>query len=95
MIINDFNVVSVSIFPAKAKPPLIIDPHAMLACSFSLQSFKPVARRRSHIGQRDSGIELPQLALRHSLDRTEARNPLPAMEPVGVFRPEAPNHANL
>jgi len=42
MIVNDFHVVSISVLPAKADPPLIVDPDAVLAVAVKL--LQPVSR---------------------------------------------------
>ena len=42
VVIDDFHVVSVSIAPEKADPPLIIDPNAVLALSPPPECFKPM-----------------------------------------------------
>jgi len=46
MVINDLNVVSVTLVPRKANPPLIIDPDAVLPSAIPAQRFQPVSRWR-------------------------------------------------
>jgi hypothetical protein len=68
--IGDFNIFSASIGPAKADPKLIIDSDAVLSCAVPNKRLKPIARRRTEIGQRHSGIEHVQLPYRDFGDVT-------------------------
>jgi hypothetical protein len=43
MIVNDFNVVSISVLPMKADPPLIVDPNAVLAVPVAVRLLYPVS----------------------------------------------------
>jgi hypothetical protein len=43
VIIHDFHIVR-TCFPAKAKPPLVVDSNAVLAFPVSEQGLKPIAR---------------------------------------------------
>jgi hypothetical protein len=51
MVVCYFNVIGVSVFPAKADPPLIIGPDTVLPLPISLQGFEPVARRHPEVFQ--------------------------------------------
>jgi hypothetical protein len=51
MIVDDLYVVSVSFFPHKANPPLVIDTNAVLPFAVSLERMKSVAARRAQIHQ--------------------------------------------
>jgi len=44
MIVNDFHVVSISVLPMKADPPLIVDPNAVLAVPAAVKLLQPVSR---------------------------------------------------
>jgi len=42
MIINDFNIMRIALAPTKTDPPLIINPNAVLASTFSGQRLKTI-----------------------------------------------------
>jgi hypothetical protein len=44
VVIGDFDIMGVSVFPAEADPPLLVDADAELAVAISLQRFEPVGR---------------------------------------------------
>jgi hypothetical protein len=47
MVVDEFDVVSVIVFPAEAEPPLTIDANAELPSTISLQRFQSIAGRRA------------------------------------------------
>jgi hypothetical protein len=51
MIVDDLHVVSVSVIPHKANPPLVIDTDTVLARAVSFQSMEPVASGRQQVRQ--------------------------------------------
>jgi hypothetical protein len=44
MVINDLNVVRITVFPDKADAPLLVDPDAVPAFSVMMQSFQMIGR---------------------------------------------------
>ena len=42
MVVNDFNILGISLAPAKTYAPLVVDTNAPLSASASLQLFKPL-----------------------------------------------------
>jgi hypothetical protein len=46
MIVHDLDIQRVIGAPAKAHPPLVVDPNAVLALAIALQCFEPVAGRK-------------------------------------------------
>lgn len=68
MVVDDFDVVSVTCLPSEADTPLIVDPDAPLSRAITSKSLETVPRRNSKIVQGDGGIELPELAQRDTLD---------------------------
>jgi len=71
MIIHDFNLRCVSVFPNEAQPELIVDADAVPALPVAFQCFKRVAWRLE-IAQSFSGIELEQFANGHFLDSAKS-----------------------
>lgn len=67
MIIDNLDIVGVSTFPAKADPPLIIDPDAPLAIAVTGKLFQPVARWDTQKVESGGAAKLFQLALGNSL----------------------------
>ena len=51
MIVSDFDIHSSLARPAKAYSPLVVDSDAVLACTVATQSFEPMGRGNSKIGQ--------------------------------------------
>jgi hypothetical protein len=45
VVVDDFDFIRITFFPAKTNSPLIVDPDAMLSGSIALQSLQPVSRR--------------------------------------------------
>ena len=61
MIVGDLHVVGISAFPAKANPPLVVDPDAVLILAISGELFETVPRGHSEIAQRVSRVEQEEL----------------------------------
>jgi hypothetical protein len=59
MIVNDFHVVSISVLPIKADPPLIVDPNAVLAVPVAVKLLQSVSRE-GQIAQAGGRIQLLQ-----------------------------------
>ena len=45
MVINNFNLLCMAIYPYEANAPLVVDANAVLPRAVTAQSFEPVARR--------------------------------------------------
>jgi len=67
MIVDDLHVVGVAFAPAKADPPSVVDPHAVLAFSITAQCLKAVSRRHAQIVELPSPVQVEQLATSGSL----------------------------
>jgi len=59
-----FNVLRAKGRPDKTQTPLIVDAHAVLIASVTLEFFRPVTRRCRPIAQFDRAVQLFQLATR-------------------------------
>lgn len=77
VVVDDFNVISVSILKAKADAPLVVDPDAIRTTSITLQSFKPIPRRYVQGTETISNVKLHQFALGKSLQIYELPNSIP------------------
>jgi hypothetical protein len=49
MVVDDLDVMGISVLPAEADTPLIIDADAVLSGSVATQRFQPVVRRDAQI----------------------------------------------
>jgi hypothetical protein len=58
VVIHYFNVVCITIDPAEADPPLIVDANAVLPLTILVQRFQPISWRYPQV----SGTELAKLA---------------------------------
>jgi hypothetical protein len=63
VIVNDLDVMCVTLLPSEDDPPLVIDPDAVFATTLSFERLKSVPGRRSEVTQfvgRVEKIELPE-----------------------------------
>jgi len=68
MVVDDLDLVSVSVPPHEADTPLVIDADAMGSCSIAFEGFESVARRHPQIFQGFCSVEHHQLAQRGPFD---------------------------
>jgi hypothetical protein len=59
VVINDLDLVSISLLPNKANSELIIDTDAKLAVTVLLQSFQPVPRGALQVLERICSVQHP------------------------------------
>jgi hypothetical protein len=72
MVINDLDVVDISLSPGEANPPFVIDPDTMLPLAVAFQSLKPVAWRNLQVLERFGAMEIQELPPRDSLKAPKA-----------------------
>jgi len=92
MVIDDLDVVSVSLAPHEADAPLVVDANTVLSLPDATKRFKPVARRGGQVPELRGGIELSQFPLRDPLKSPKPLHPLPPVEAFGILRPEGLDH---
>ncbi len=92
VIVNDLNVIAVTVVPAKTETPLVVNTNAVLARPVALQSFQMISRRTGHIIQNDSAVQLAQFSLRNPFNGAEAGGALPLMETLRISTAEALDH---
>lgn len=96
MIVGDLHIVGVTISPAKANPPLIVDPDAVLALSISGELFEAVSRRHSEIAQQVSCVKQEELLQGHPVNTLwEPFRALAIEDSLGLWVIEAPNHRTI
>ena len=57
MVIHDLDLLGIRAGPAKANPPLVVDPDRVLAAPAAAQRLQPVARWQAEEGEFDGGID--------------------------------------
>jgi hypothetical protein len=61
VIVGDFHIEGITVFPAEANPPLIVDPDAVLTLSIPGKPFEAIPGRHSQIGQGIGCVEHEEL----------------------------------
>lgn len=93
MIINDLDLVSVSINPPETDSPLIVDANAVLSGAISFQTFEAVAVRKSQVLKPSGTCKQFKLSAGDSFDRHETTDKFVICQPLSVARTEGSNHA--
>lgn len=60
MIVDDFNIVGITVTPNETNPPLVIDANGMLTFAIAVQRFQPVTGRGAKVRKRLSVVNLGQ-----------------------------------
>lgn len=68
MVIDDFDLVRMVVFPNEANSPLVVDTDRMLPVPVALQRFKPVAGRHAEIVESLGNVQQTQFAKRGVLN---------------------------
>jgi hypothetical protein len=92
VVINNFDLVGVSIAPHETDPPLIVNANAVLTLSISVQRLQPVARRSGQVAQLRCAIELPQFSTSHAFNCPKAPAGHPLMQSAGLRTTERLDH---
>lgn len=93
MVVTDFDIVGVSLFPAKADAPLVVDTDGRLPCAVACEFFKAVARWVGQVAVFCCGVEHEQLAFGLAGERAElAGGDACGVELVGMFAGEGFDH---
>lgn len=64
MVVDDFDVESISARPAKTDAPAVVDPDAVLPQAVAVKSFEPVPGRRAQELERAGGMEQREFPFR-------------------------------
>jgi hypothetical protein len=75
VVIDDFDIVCITAFPAKADAPLIVNADTMLALSFSNELLKSIGRRDPEVVDRLCSVQNQEPAKGYALNPRE----LPSM----------------
>jgi hypothetical protein len=92
VVVYDFNIVGIGVFPGEADAPLVIDADAVLPFSITLQSFQMIARRLLQVLQVPCAVEIEQLAPCLALYRFEPDHKNVMEQGLSVFAAERLDH---
>src|SRR5450759_2084123 len=91
-IVNDFDIVGMSIVPTKADSVPIVDPDAMLPDASPFQWLQPVAGRSQELAQLGCEVQHPQFSPCNGFDVDETGDPFALEQPFGIGASERPDH---
>jgi hypothetical protein len=96
MVIDNLDLLGVSIVPTKANPPLVIDANTMLALAIPNQGLQPIAGRLTEGIQRDRSGQHGKFPLSraHKIGRKLFRRRAQPTR-LGSFAFETADHGNL
>lgn len=92
VVINDLDVVSISIDEAETKPPLVVDPDAARPLAVTSQHLEPVAGWCPQETECCRGIQLGELTSGNSLKVSETPHSITFGKSLGVLAVKTPNH---
>jgi hypothetical protein len=93
VVVTDLDVMGVSIPPAEADPPLVVDSNAVLARTVPDQALQPVAGRHTEFLEPLGGIQQQQLAVSSPLNiRRQLAGALSFKNLPGLGISEGSNH---
>jgi len=95
MIVYNFNLVSIRAGPAKADPPLVVYPNAVLSLAIPFQEFQLVAWRHRHLPNFGGGVQGQQLSPGVALDRRwKTTRHLRSEQSLCLHTPKAYDHTS-
>jgi len=96
VIVHDFDLVGIAIFPYKADAPLVVDANAVLPCPVVLQGLKPVARWEAQGVKARCGVQLRELTPGNGVQcRRQAANVFTGEDAGGVLVRERLDHGQI
>ncbi len=92
MIVDYLNFKRVAFNPAKADPPLVVDPNTVLTSPIAGQGFQPIPRNRSQVGNGCHRVNVIELPFRHHGDTLKLPAELAPEDLLSFLVPERPDH---
>jgi hypothetical protein len=93
MVVNDLDVMRVTISPMETHPPLVIDANAVLPFTVPRQFLQPVPWRDSKVVKRVCGVKHDQFSLGRPLNvPRQLPCAFPPKDLLGLAIAEAPDH---
>lgn len=92
MVIHDFNIIGIAVFPSKTNTPLPIDADAVLAGAVAVQRLKPVAGQGHKVLDGFCIVQNFQTPLGLGGKSGELPDALPVEKRLGLFATESFDH---
>jgi hypothetical protein len=92
VIVDNLDLVRISITPRETNPPLIVDSYTVFAFPVTVQGLQTIPRRRCQIAQFYSAIDLAQLSPCYLLNRPKTPAALALVKPLGLRATERLDH---
>jgi hypothetical protein len=84
VIVDNLDIVRVSVLPPKADAPLVVDANAVLTLSVTAQRFEPIAGRDAQVLKRACSMQVQELSPCLPLDRAKPGDEFIVKEPGRV-----------
>jgi hypothetical protein len=94
MVVDDLDIVRVTVLPTETDTPLVVYTDAVLALAIATQRLKPVTRRNQQVLKCPRPVEVEQLPSCLTLDHPEPRHQLIPKKQGGVAVAERTDHIN-
>jgi hypothetical protein len=92
VIIDDLDIVSITLAPYETKSPLVINPNAMLAAPVAFQCLQAISRWNTQVGQPPGPVQVQQLSPGNAFNGAKTWN-YPVVEKQRcIGAPEGPDH---
>ena len=96
MVVSDFHIVRLSVFPREADAPLAVDSDTVLPFAVSAQRFQSITWRKSQVVQAFGGLKEQQLPQSTALNiGRQFAGELPLPDPFRFFAAKALNHNSI
>jgi hypothetical protein len=92
MIVDYFDVESITVLPNEAKAPLIVDANTVLATALSAEGLQAVTGWCHQIPEFGRAIQLPQFSLGNAFDATETPAGLAPKNPLRLLAAKRFDH---
>jgi hypothetical protein len=93
VIVDDLNLVSIAILPAKADAPLLVHTNTVLASSTAPKLLQPIARGHAKVAELLGRVHRHKFAQHHALEiRRISSDGLAGEQPLSIAIGEGVNH---
>jgi hypothetical protein len=93
VVVDDFNVVGITVPPGETDPPTLVDADAVLACPVAGQLLQAIARGNTQVIEALGVVDHAKLPVRQLLDvGGKTRGPLPGEDMSGLPIPDRLDH---
>jgi len=93
VIVDDFNIERVVVYPAKTNSPLLVDSNTPLSFAIASQGFEVIRGRNSKVVERDRPMQHSEFSHRNGLNiARQAARTLEPKHPLRLLARESPDH---